>query len=96
MMSSESNTDFSAYTVFKDNQNCDFDVSSKSCKYHATNFALHLVKIIAAIVHFTSYIFIPGWPSDIDAWYDKNIYNPIDKKLAHNKNLEMIRLRITK
>ena len=83
-----------AYRELKDNQNCAFEVRSKSCKYHATNFALHLVKIIAAIVHFTSYIFIPGWAFDIDAWYDKNVYNPIDEKLAHNKKLEMIRLGI--
>lgn len=93
MMPSELNT---AYRELENNQNSAFEESSKSCKYHATNFALHLVKIIAEIVNYVSYIIIPGWPSDIDAWYDKNIYNPIDEKLAHNKKLEMIRLGINK
>ena len=83
-----------AYAEFNDNQNCAFEVSSKSLKYHTTNFGLHLVKVIAAVAQFLSYISLPGWPSDIETWYDENVYHPIDEKLANNKKLEMIRLDI--
>lgn len=80
-----------AYAEFKDNPNCDFEVHSKSLKYHTTNFGLHILKVIAAVAQFLSYILLPGWPSDIETWYDKNVYYPIDEKLANNKKLEMIR-----
>jgi hypothetical protein len=96
MMPSEFTNASSAYIELKDNQNCAFEVRSKSCKYHATNFALNLVKIIAAFVQSISYFLIPAWSFDIDEWYDKNVYNPIDEKLANNKKLEMIRLGINK
>ena len=83
-----------AYAEFKDNQNCEFEVRSKSLKYHTTNFGLHILKGIAAVAQFLSYILIPGWPSDIETWYDKNVYNIIDAKLVNNKELEMMRLGI--
>jgi hypothetical protein len=85
-----------AYAEFYDNQNCVFEVSSKSLKYHTTNFGLHLVKVIAAVAQFLSYILLLGWSFDIETWCDKNVYHPIDEKLANNKKLEMIRLGINK
>jgi hypothetical protein len=55
-----------AYAEFNDNQNCAFEVSSKSLKYHTTNFGLHILKVIAAVAQFLSYIAIPGWSFDIE------------------------------
>lgn len=80
------------YAEFRDDPNCAFEVRSKSLKYHTTNFGLHLVKVIAAVAQCLSYMLMLGWPSDIETWYDKNVYDPIDEKLANNKKLEMIRL----